>query len=272
MSVGDASLCVQDALSCVAAEVSPEVPDAITACQALDRLLWDLVAGYRALARACREYAEFLYDAHAAAEHELTSLVEWTAGIQAGGALLSVVTVGISELAAQGSQAGHLAATAAKLAAVLDRLSALTAAAAETVTAIAARVDQIRYDLGPLLAARITVAVTETVETLPAAHIAEALAEQRLAAAGVRTETSEAATALKRFPESARGSPKPPSFDPRCWEWRSASSRGSGMNWWDPEGGEWRYHAADKHHRPHWDYNPWIQSNSPWQHIYEGVK
>lgn len=41
-----------------------------------------------------------------------------------------------------------------------------------------------------------------------------------------------------------------------------------GLTWWDDQGGEWRWHAPDAYHPDaHWDYNPWDQWNSPWQHI-----
>jgi hypothetical protein len=65
-------------------------------------------------------------------------------------------------------------------------------------------------------------------------------------------------------------SEKPPGFNPETWEWRSATRNNVGNDWWNPEGGEWRYHPLDKYHDPHWDYNPWTQWNSLWQHLYPG--
>ena len=86
------------------------------------------------------------------------------------------------------------------------------------------------------------------------------------------TDAAEEGTAfgraLSRFPKAARLSKKPPGFDPQTWQWRDASRNIPEKHWWDPEGGEWRYHPADKWHGPHWDYNPWTEWNSPWQHIY----
>ncbi len=56
---------------------------------------------------------------------------------------------------------------------------------------------------------------------------------------------------------------------PDGWEWGPPSGD-SGSDWhlWDPNGGEWRFHAPDGFHdTPHWDYNPWDQWNSPWQNV-----
>ena len=61
--------------------------------------------------------------------------------------------------------------------------------------------------------------------------------------------------------------PLPPGWS-SDWELGGASSEGGGMHWWDPEGGEWRFHCEDAWHpESHWDYNPWYQWNGPWQNI-----
>jgi RHS repeat-associated protein len=76
----------------------------------------------------------------------------------------------------------------------------------------------------------------------------------------------EAGTAAADAIEAA---PKPPGLDPETWDLGPASRDIPENHWWDPEGGEWRWHAADKwHDTGHWDYNPWDQWNSPWQHLY----
>jgi hypothetical protein len=82
--------------------------------------------------------------------------------------------------------------------------------------------------------------------------------------------TSAAERALARLPKAARQSEKPPGFNPETWQWREGSRTNVPRSWWDPEGGEWRFHPADKRHDPHWDYNPWEQRNHPWQHLYPG--
>lgn len=69
---------------------------------------------------------------------------------------------------------------------------------------------------------------------------------------------------------SPSNGPTPPGYDAETWQLREASRNILEEHYWDPAGGEWRYHAADKWHGPHWDYNPWTDWNSPWQHIYPG--
>jgi len=51
-------------------------------------------------------------------------------------------------------------------------------------------------------------------------------------------------------------------------DWVQMFGTRGGKNWFDPAGGEWRFHPIDKWHPdPHWDYNPWTQWNSPWQKV-----
>ena len=63
---------------------------------------------------------------------------------------------------------------------------------------------------------------------------------------------------------------KPPEWNSK-WEWRypEANKPNAKPRWFDPNGGEWRWHAPDKWHpEGHWDYNPWDTWNSKWQNIY----
>jgi RHS repeat-associated protein len=62
--------------------------------------------------------------------------------------------------------------------------------------------------------------------------------------------------------------PKPPGWND-SWTFEPPSGEAEG-SWrpWDPQGGEWRWHAPDKWHtQGHWDYNPWTEWNSPWQNV-----
>jgi len=63
--------------------------------------------------------------------------------------------------------------------------------------------------------------------------------------------------------------PMPPGWNSN-WEWRCPEARSNASaRWFDPNGGEWRWHAPDKWHAVgHWDYNPWTSWNSAWQNIY----
>ena len=61
----------------------------------------------------------------------------------------------------------------------------------------------------------------------------------------------------------------PPGYDPETWT-KGPASRPSdpGENFYDPEGGEWRWHAPDKYHpEGHWDYKG-TGKYAPWENIY----
>jgi RHS repeat-associated protein len=62
--------------------------------------------------------------------------------------------------------------------------------------------------------------------------------------------------------------PLPPGWDSN-WSWRYPEGNSpASPRWFDPEGGEWRWHAPDKWHQDgHWDHNPWDRWNSPWRNI-----
>ncbi|MCA4135320.1 DUF6531 domain-containing protein [Arthrobacter sp. M4] len=92
-----------------------------------------------------------------------------------------------------------------------------------------------------------------------------------LAGKAAKAEATAVDRALSKLPKDAQRSEKPPGFDPETWNWMGASRQGlAEKHWYDPRGGEWRNHPADKWHDSHWDYNPWTEWNSPWQHIYPG--
>jgi len=73
-------------------------------------------------------------------------------------------------------------------------------------------------------------------------------------------------------PRPSANQPRPPGWN-RSWQWRygERTNPNAGRRWFDPNGGEWRWHAADRYHpEGHWDYNPWNQWNSPWQNVQSG--
>jgi hypothetical protein len=63
--------------------------------------------------------------------------------------------------------------------------------------------------------------------------------------------------------------PKPPGWT-ADWDWRYPEGTAkSSPRWFDPNGGEWRWHAPDRwHSEGHWDHNPWTQWNSKWENHY----
>jgi hypothetical protein len=194
-AIGDATLYVQNALSCITRQVTPEVDDALTACQAMDRHLWDLEAAYEAMAGTCSQYADYIDHAHHEIEHELANLLGTSVLIQGLGFATMFVTAGGSEVAAQTAQEARITATAIKIANIIRRLIELAKVLAETISNAAARVVRISRDLKGLLGARISVATTDAVRALPpVTKTAEAVAVSDLGAAeaaGGALEASE---------------------------------------------------------------------------------
>jgi RHS repeat-associated protein len=71
-----------------------------------------------------------------------------------------------------------------------------------------------------------------------------------------------------RVPPPPPNQPKPPGWT-SDWKWQCPEGTSpQGPRWFDPKGGEWRWHKADRWHpESHWDYNPWTQWNSPWRNL-----
>ena len=62
--------------------------------------------------------------------------------------------------------------------------------------------------------------------------------------------------------------PTPPGYDPDTWSIGPPSKKGNPYeSYYDPEGGEWRWHPPDAYHNGHWDYKPDEPWNAPWQRI-----
>ena len=76
---------------------SPEIPDAVATCTDLSRHVTDLADAFSGIGAACREYADQVDAHHEEIEHELVSFLEWTAGIEIGGAILGGVVLGFAE-------------------------------------------------------------------------------------------------------------------------------------------------------------------------------
>src|SRR5262249_39620395 len=68
----------------------------------------------------------------------------------------------------------------------------------------------------------------------------------------------------------SEGYPKPPGWD-RNWTWgppTGDSKKPSDWRWFDPAGGEWRWHSPDRWHpEGHWDYNPWLHPADVWRNV-----
>jgi hypothetical protein len=98
----------------------------------------------------------------------------------------------VSEAAAQSAQSGRIATTAVRVAAIIETLISEVAVAVDTIANTAARVVHLSRDLQPLLATEVVVATTDTVEALPAATTAEAIAVNGL------TKAEEASARVDR--------------------------------------------------------------------------
>ncbi len=195
-AISTAGWVVDSAVASVEAQVSPEVPDAVTACSAMGGHIADLADAHRALGAACSDYAAHLNEAHSEAICELSSLVKWTAGIEAGGALLGLFSFGAGEAAAQVAEAARVAATAARVSAILARLADLVETVVAAISAATARVVEISARLRPLLGARISRVAAEAVKDRGAVSFgkdAEEVAIDGLEAEAAMSENDRAA-------------------------------------------------------------------------------
>src|SRR5438093_1113084 len=111
----------------------PEADDMWTVCHGLAAQLRGLSGVHRAIGRSCEQLAHHLDEVHSAVEGELVSLVEWTAGIEVAGGLLSVVTLGIAEAPTQAVETARIASTATRVAEVIERFIALARTAAQSI-------------------------------------------------------------------------------------------------------------------------------------------
>lgn len=150
----------------VGTETSPEVSDAVAACNEIKQHLTDLGSACTTLGQACLDYAQHVDDAHSEVESELASFIEWTIGIEVAGGLLSVVTVGISEAAAQAAEAAEVANAASKVLRILRALEALAETVSTTIRVIASKVTEVLGKLGKFLNPRVEKALVETGEKL----------------------------------------------------------------------------------------------------------
>jgi hypothetical protein len=150
-----ASLAISDRL--------PEAPDMWTVCRSLAGRFDELADVHRALADACDGLAHHLDEVHSAVEGELANLAEWTAGIQAVGGLLSVVTFGAAEAPTQAVEGARIAATAARVGVLIERFLEMARAVAVSIGTVADRALEVSSRLRVFLDARLTEAAVRAV-------------------------------------------------------------------------------------------------------------
>lgn len=184
---------VPAAVAEISMQTSPEVADATQACNDMGTHISELSAAYNSMSTACDDYARHLDDAHSQVIDELESLLEWTVGLEIGGGLLAVVTVGISEAAANTALAARCAVVAARVGSILARLIELAGEAAHTIVNALARVIEISQKLTALLSTKLSRITATIVKRLPGlTKDAEELATGGLKVAAEETAADDA--------------------------------------------------------------------------------
>lgn len=192
-SISSLTVFIPEALQAISSQRSPEVADATTTCNAMQQHLTDVADACNGIAKGCSDFAGYIDTAHSDVEHELTSLVEWTVGIEAGGAILGFFTAGISEAAAQAAEATRIAATATRVGNIIAHLVELAGTVAETIGNVVTKVADVCRSLKAILGARLSAITASLVEKLPAlGKTAEVVAEDGLATAAESSKTDDA--------------------------------------------------------------------------------
>ena len=113
------------------------------------------VGRYRELAAACEDYAHRLDEAHSAILHECVEFIDITVAAEAAGGLLSVVTVGLSEVAANSAVVAAAYRIGRTIADLIDALAAAVVPMAAELDAAAAGFATVERELAPILARRV---------------------------------------------------------------------------------------------------------------------
>lgn len=180
-SIYDLAYYTTEAYDAIVPQRSPEVGDAVRVCNAMQTHISDMASSCSQLGDSCDQLAGYIDHAHSQIEGELKSLVEWTAAIEAGGFLVGLVSFGAGDVAAQGVEAGRIAATAARIGAIITALIEAAGTAADVVANVLSKIGAVAARLKPLLGARISEVALEDAEALPTlANDAEELASDSL--------------------------------------------------------------------------------------------
>jgi hypothetical protein len=142
----------------VLAQRAPEVDDAVEVMRGLRAQIVALGSRYRDVAGGCDEYAHHLDQAHSAIVHECVEFVDITIAAETAGGLLAVVTVGLSEVAANGAVAVAAVRIGRTIADIIDALAAAVVSLAAELDAAAAGIATVEREMAPMLARRAEVA------------------------------------------------------------------------------------------------------------------
>ncbi|MBZ5739800.1 TNT domain-containing protein [Nocardioides mangrovi] len=216
---------VDSAAATLQTQRSPEIPDAVATCQDLSSHVTDLADAFTQIGNACSEYADQVDAHHEEIEHELASFIEWTIAIEAGGAILGALTLGIGEGAAQAAEGAEVANAASKVVGILRDLVELARLGAARIGQVVTRSVEIADKIRKILRAKVVRALEVAgvraakvdLETLPAWALEEA--------------TIPGTRAFEGFTDADRygGLTKQEFFD----------------KYWDAEKGGWRYPEND---------------------------
>lgn len=120
-------------------EQSPEIALATKSLNALNDHCNEIGSAMIDLGNACDDYAQLVDDMHEQAHDELVSFLEWTAGIEIAGGILSLFTFGGAEAPTQAVEGAEVANAASK---ILNLIKSLWTAVKgiETVSLILERI------------------------------------------------------------------------------------------------------------------------------------
>lgn len=144
-----------DAIGEVLLQRTPECSDAAGVLLALRSQLAHLTRRYEQLATTCDDYAHRLDAAHSAILHECVEFVDVTIAAEAAGALLAVVTAGVSEVAANTAVAAVAVRIGRTIADLVDALAGFVVSIAAELDAAAAGFATVERELAPVLARRV---------------------------------------------------------------------------------------------------------------------
>jgi hypothetical protein len=156
---------------------SPEMDDVHKACTSIQTHLDDLGTAFTAIGNACNDYAQHVDDKHQEMEDELKSFVEWTIGIEAGGAILGALTFGAGEALAQIGEGAEVANAAQKVVRILNELIALARTVKTAIEAAVEAIGELAASLAKFVNARLVTALEKVgvrmIETIPKGFLAD---------------------------------------------------------------------------------------------------
>jgi hypothetical protein len=157
---------IDAAESAIIGESSPEIDDVLAACTAMRNHVTDIASAFTSVGNACNDYAKSVDDHHHQVEDELESFIKWTIVIEGAGGMLSIVTVGISEAAAQAAEGAEVANAATKVIRILNDLIEFARTVVTVIKTAIANIAEIVLKLGKFINAKLVVAMTRAGEAL----------------------------------------------------------------------------------------------------------